>query len=34
MNSPQENSRYLLYSALLFLLTFFICSLILVPAGA
>jgi hypothetical protein len=34
MSSPEENSRYLLYSALLFCLTFFICSLVLVPIGA
>jgi hypothetical protein len=34
MSTSQEDSRYLLYSALLFLLTFFICSLILVPISA
>lgn len=31
MSFPSENSRYLLYSALLFSLTFFICNLIFVP---
>jgi|GEM_PF-4255729 len=34
MSSPEDNSRYLLYSALLFCLTFFICSQILVPVGS
>jgi hypothetical protein len=34
MSLPQENSRYLLYSALLFSLTFFICSLVMIPATA
>jgi hypothetical protein len=33
MTSSEENSHYLLYSALLFCLTFVICSLILVPTG-
>ena len=34
MSSLQDNSRYLLYSALLFSLTFFICNLIFVPIAA
>lgn len=31
--TPPANSRYLLYSALLFTLTFFICNLIFVPVA-
>lgn len=34
MTSPQEKSRYLLYSALLFSLTFFLCNLIIVSTTA
>jgi hypothetical protein len=34
MDSSEDKSRYLLFSALLFLLTFFICSLVLFPIGS
>jgi hypothetical protein len=34
MSSSPEDSRYLLCSALLFSLTFFLCSLITVPVPA
>ncbi len=34
MSYQPYNSRYFLYSALLFSLTFFICNLILLPVAA
>jgi hypothetical protein len=34
MSSSQGDSRYLLYSALIFSITFFLCSLMGIPAAA